>query len=170
MLRELASSARVALLASIVESPARAACRTRRISAVLLGGIAIVALTAVGCSGSKGPQRFEVSGTVKLDGQPVPKGLLALVPDSNTQGPTVGGEIIDGKYLIPKAKGPIAGDYIFQFTGMSDKPSGEIMEIKGGVKQALMLPVFPHKYGDASKEVRKIGPDSTKFDFELKSD
>jgi len=128
-----------------------------------------IAITGVGCSGSSGPQRFDVSGTVKLDDKLVPKGVLTLVPTGGTQGPSAGSEIVDGKFHIPKIKGPVAGEYTFQFTGASDIPSGEYVVIRGNIKEALMVPVFPDKYGLASTETRKIGPDSTKFDFELSS-
>ena len=131
--------------------------------------IVLITVLVAGCSGSQGPQRFDVSGMVTLDGQPVPKGMLTLVPATNTMGPAAGCDIIDGKYHIAKAKGPIAGEYIFQFTGASDKPSGQFLEIKGGVKEALMLPIFPDKYGSSSTEVRKIDKDSHSFDFNLTS-
>ena len=151
-------------------STVRTVHRTHRFRPLIAACAAAIVFSTLGCSGSSGPQRFEVSGTVKLDGQSASKGSVMLVPTASTAGPSVGSEIVDGKYLIPKAKGPIAGEYIFQFTGASDKPSGEFVQTKLGAREQLMLPLFPNKYGPESTEKRTIGLGSTTFDFDLKSE
>ena len=57
------------------------------------------ALLICGCGGAGGRQSIE--GTVTLDGKPLEKGQITFVPQSGTQGPTAGAEIIAGRFAIP---------------------------------------------------------------------
>jgi hypothetical protein len=61
---------------------------------------ALALVIVAGCGGSK-VKRVNVSGTVTLDGQPVPHGTISFTPaDKTTQGNTAGGEITEGKYSV----------------------------------------------------------------------
>jgi len=62
----------------------------------MFGGLAICALVAVGCDGSK---FADVSGTVTVDGKPVETGSITFVPADGLSS-TAGGEIKDGKYSV----------------------------------------------------------------------
>jgi hypothetical protein len=57
--------------------------------------------------------RVAVSGSVTLDGTPLPAGSIQFVPKSAEagKGVTATGEIKDGKFAIAKAQGPVPGDY-----------------------------------------------------------
>src|SRR5215470_15766954 len=61
---------------------------------------------ALGCSGDN---RSEVSGTVKLNGQPVVEGAINFIPIEGNKGAGAGAAIIDGKYHIPRSSGVTAG-------------------------------------------------------------
>jgi hypothetical protein len=61
--------------------------------------LAFLIVLAAGCSDNKTGQ---VSGTVLVDGQPIEKGAISFVPVDG-KGQTAGGEIKDGKYLVPNA-------------------------------------------------------------------
>jgi len=63
-----------------------------------------------GC-GQKGPRRYDVQGTVTLDGKPVPAGEVQFEPDAQqgNRGPQSRAKIQDGKYRTPGGKGPVAG-------------------------------------------------------------
>lgn len=88
----------------------------RAIAALLslsIGSVTTVAVT--GCWGGPDlPPTAEVSGTVKLDGQPLPRGTVQFVPDESkgTSGATGVGEIDEtGHYEITTAgvEGAIVG-------------------------------------------------------------
>jgi hypothetical protein len=76
---------------------------------------ALVALASGGCdSGSSEVDtlpRVTVSGTVTLDGKPLPEGKLQFMPESSGSGLMTVGEINDGKFSIEQAKGPVPGKY-----------------------------------------------------------
>jgi len=55
--------------------------------------LALLVPLAVGCGKGKG----KVSGTVTLDGQPLPAGTINFLPSKGTG---AGGSIEDGKYSI----------------------------------------------------------------------
>ena len=58
----------------------------------------LVALLASGC----GPKLASVQGKVTLDGQPVSQGIISFQPESGTSAPSAGGELVDGKYVLPR--------------------------------------------------------------------
>jgi hypothetical protein len=73
---------------------------------LLITGACLIA--CCGC-GPAGPQRAEVSGTVTLNGEPVREGSINFFPTKGNTGPEAGGAILDGKFHIPRAKGPVVG-------------------------------------------------------------
>lgn len=76
---------------------------------------AVVLLCLVGCGGGPDlPPTAPVSGTVTLDGKPVPRGMVQFVPDASqgTQGPPAVGAIdSDGHYELSTAgvEGAVVG-------------------------------------------------------------
>ncbi len=50
-----------------------------------------------------------VTGQITLDGAALPTGTMALIPMDKKSGPSVGCEIVDGKYNIPANQGPLRG-------------------------------------------------------------
>ena len=70
----------------------------------------IVALSLFGCDGD-GLQRATVRGTVTVDGQPLQSGSIALLPQPGTKGPSVGGAIESGSYVLAGDSGPVRGSY-----------------------------------------------------------
>src|SRR5262245_24818007 len=75
-----------------------------------------------GCSQSEP----SVSGTVRLDGQPLPEGWIRFVPDAGTSGPDGGAAIREGKYGIPK--GLTAGKYKVEIQGMRTVPTKKMRD------------------------------------------
>jgi hypothetical protein len=71
----------------------------------------------VGCSSGTGPNRVEIAGVVTIDGTPIGSGQIVFIPDGGTEGIYSGGEIVDGKFAIPKTKGPTSGNYLVRITG-----------------------------------------------------
>ena len=80
-------------------------CRCLRGLTCLLPGLIIM---VVGCS-ADATNRGAISGHVTLDGKPVEQGSILFLPIDGTVGVVTGGEIKDGQYELPAAKGPAIG-------------------------------------------------------------
>jgi hypothetical protein len=94
----------------------------------LLALVALTVLTVVGC-GEAGPQRFNVSGTVTYNGQPVPAGVVWFDPDFSKQndGPQGYAFIKDGKFDTAETEsGPGGGPHIARVEGFDGKPGEEL--------------------------------------------
>jgi hypothetical protein len=68
-----------------------------------------VLVTVPACRDDDGLGRVAVRGSVTYQGAPVQRGLITFRPASGSRGPAAGTGIVDGKFLIPAEKGPIAG-------------------------------------------------------------
>ena len=77
---------------------------------VLIATVLLMSL-CVGCEQGGGVTRGAVKGKVTLDGSPVEEGSIAFIPTGGTEGPTAGGQIEQGQYSVPSAKGPVVGRY-----------------------------------------------------------
>ena len=110
-------------------------------SVALWLGLGLYGLLA-GCGGktNDGPARFQVSGEVTYDGQPVPKGDIFFEPDGSkgNSGPQSRATIQDGQFETEPGKGMIGGPHKVRITGTDGKPANvEGEELPGG------LPLFP---------------------------
>ncbi|MFO1095380.1 MAG: hypothetical protein U0992_19050 [Planctomycetaceae bacterium] len=67
-------------------------------------------LALVGCSQPDDPwPRAAASGRVTLDGVPLSEGTITFFPSGDTQGPASGGPIVNGRYDLAAAEGPVVG-------------------------------------------------------------
>jgi hypothetical protein len=123
----------------------------------------------LGCSAS-GPPRAAVSGTVKLNGQPVEEGSIQFIPVEGTTGPGVGGIIKNGQYQIPQAKGVMVGKNRVELRAIKKtgkkvqdptKPQGILTDERG---QA-----FPPEYNDDSTLVRDIKAEDNIVNFDIEA-
>lgn len=78
-------------------------------------------LVSLGCGGDSGPERFDVSGKVTLDGGPLSSGQIVFEPDATAgnSGPSGYADIVDGEYDTANAKGTVGGAQIVRITGES---------------------------------------------------
>jgi hypothetical protein len=95
----------------------------------------------MGCS-EAGPKSYRISGTVRLDGQPIPFGEVLFTPDDVVQnsGPQGIAEIHDGKYDTRSTggKGIAGGPTVIRITGLSG-PGGKLLceyELKADLPRA----------------------------------
>lgn len=80
----------------------------------------LFAVLICGCGGKKNPPgRYDLSGTVTYDGQPVPIGVVSFAPDTKNgnQGPGSTGDIVDGQYKTRPGKGVVGGPYVVTISG-----------------------------------------------------
>jgi hypothetical protein len=59
---------------------------------------------ALGCTGGNMPRRFDVTGTVTLNGQPLPEGSVRFQP-TGTGGRPEGASIRDGRFSLQAVEG-----------------------------------------------------------------
>jgi hypothetical protein len=139
--------------------------RTASRLARFLCAVVLIAMSGCGHGG-----RMPVEGTVTLDGQPLEKGAIRLIPLSGTKGPTAGADIVDGKFVIVPAGGPFVGKFQVQisavrFTGQKvlDPRSNAMID-----EYAQYLPARYNSESKLQKEVTSSGPNQ--FEFALTSD
>lgn len=122
-------------------------------------------LTLLGC-GRGGPERYELSGAISYDGQPVENGDIIFSPLDSATGKASGGPIVAGRYSIASHEGPTAGKYRVEIIAM--RPSGKKNAGEGTTPPAdLMEQYIPSAYNDDSKFEVEIGDDKHNLDFSL---
>ena len=136
---------------------------------ILAAGALLGALA--GC-GADDAGRRPVSGSVALDGRPLPDGSLTLVPIGT--GPAVGATIADGAFSIPQPEGPIPGAYRVEI--LSIRATGRKIPDPEGPKGTIVEErknVVPDRYGASSTlrvDVTAAGPNVFRFDADSKPD
>ncbi len=133
----------------------------------LLTAIALLAGLLTGCSADP-LGRQALSGTVKVDGQPLANGDISFTPSEGQ--PTSGGSpIADGKYAVPRAMGLVPGKYRVEIhapiPGTEGQPDENTLP---GYPPAPPKELIPPDWNSASTqtiEVKKQG--SSVFDFDV---
>lgn len=133
--------------------------------------LAAAALLCSACSGDP-LGRHAISGNVKVDGQPLPKGNINFWPIDG-QATSGGGEIVDGKFSVPKASGLVNGKYRVvvnaAIPGSAGQPDPNALpgDIPPPPKELI-----PPEWNSASTqtiEVQPKGPFVFEFDVSTKS-
>jgi hypothetical protein len=128
--------------------------------------VLLALMTVVGCGGPN--NRAEVSGSVRLNGQPMTSGSISFVPTEGTTGPSSGGEIKDGRYSVPRDKGVAIGKN--RVSILSTVNTGRKINIGREAPVDEWLQVVPAKYNEQSELVREIKRGSNQLDFDLKGE
>ncbi|TWT29262.1 hypothetical protein [Blastopirellula retiformator] len=117
--------------------------RIKRAVAVACFG-ATTALLLSGCS--RGPQKFDISGTVTVDGMPVEKATIMFAPVVGTADQIATGRIENGAYAVES----LPGEKYVRFAGLAgnEKP-------------------IPFHYISGSEITANVTEDATDVNFEL---
>lgn len=93
--------------------------------AVILAGVACLALAATGCSPDKG--LTDLSGTVTWRDAPVPAGVITIEPDPSrdNRGPQAAAGIVNGRFKSRPNYGSVSGPVVIRVEGYTGKPEGE---------------------------------------------
>ena len=95
--------------------------RPNIVSTLIVTGFVLLAASVAGCGGGGDQlERVAVSGSVTINGEPVPNGVVRFKPAAGTEGPMASTMITDGQYDIPGDQGPIAGNYEVQVQAYED--------------------------------------------------
>ncbi len=121
-----------------------------------------------GCD-SGGPRLVDVSGTVTLDGKPVPNAIVVFNPDFPGGSNSLGRTNSDGKYKLEysqDSQGALVGKHIVEIT--TKKVAASDLPDDGSVvsKEFVAIPTKYKKRGSLSAEVLD---QSNVIDFQLDS-
>ncbi len=112
-------------------------------------GIAVLLMAAGGCGGAAdGVRRGAVEGTVSLDGEPLPDGVIRFTPTGDTTGPMVEARIQGGRFSLTAAAGPCVGTQ--QVEILSFRKTGKKV-VNEGVESEEIVQVVPERYNTASE-------------------
>jgi hypothetical protein len=116
----------------------------------------------------RGGSEPTVTGTVRLDGQPLNNGKIDLIPLEGTPGPGGGGGINEkGEYEIKRGLRP--GKYRVEIRSIRRSVDRKVYNptIPYDVVYEEQ-PIIPEKYNTESSLIREVGPGSNVLDFDLK--
>lgn len=129
----------------------------------------------VGCGGGgyDGPPRVAVSGTVSLNGQPLPEGNIFFVGEDEKR--QASGVIANGEFSIPEETGPNVGTYQVRIVSYASSSEGgeastgevgadETDELEGGSEQLI-----PAEYNERTTLTAEISPGMEPLTFDLSS-
>jgi hypothetical protein len=111
--------------------------------------IVCAALCGLAGCGEQGPPRYDLSGAVTWEGQPVPRGYIVFTPDNaaGNVGPGTQADIVDGRYQTAKGEGTIGGPHTVTISGSDGQPyqDGPVTNPNGrtlfsDLKQTVDLP------------------------------
>jgi hypothetical protein len=127
----------------------RASCFAFRIWSLFL-----MILMWVSASGCSGPNAASVSGTVTLDGQPLPGANVSFYPDGGSGAPAYGQTDAAGKYTLSTGTeaGLAPGQYVAVVVATKEPP--QAYDATGA--EAPPIPITPAKYGDVAKSDLKV--------------
>lgn len=129
----------------------------------LLWGILLVC--CIGCSAGEPYQ--PISGSVKVDGQPLADGTITLYP--NGPGTTCGGKVIDGRFELPQELGPTPGNYRVEIVAYRATGKTEF-DVDTNTQKPIEVQYLPLRYNVNSQltiDVEEGKP--AEFEFDLKT-
>jgi hypothetical protein len=129
---------------------------------LFLPGLAMLAALAAGC-GSDGPRTYDVTGTVTLDDEAIPKGEVLFHPEDPKYG-SARGEIVDGKYRAKVKEGKYRAE--ISATRVVPGKTGPM-----GEGDVVTEEYIPQRYRGDKSELTDIEVSSgkTEHNFPLKS-
>jgi len=131
------------------------------------GALGVMAVVA-GCGTDQGPERAAVSGTVKVDGEPLADGAISFLPTDGTVGPAAGGTVKDGAFDIPKEDGVVVGKNRVEITG-NRKTGRKVPDAgKPGSMQEEVVSAIAPEANTRSKLVETVKSGTNTFNFDVK--
>ena len=134
---------------------------------VYLGVLIPLLALCFGC----GSKTIHIEGAVTYDGKPIPEGTIEFLPIEGTSGPSTGGVIKDGQYVLPIDKGLVRGGR-YQVLISAFVKSGKTVPnnmVPGGPPMEFSENYIPAKYNSQSTLKVTFSEDSAEntFDFKL---
>ena len=129
---------------------------------------AIPCLLLIALAGCGGGDRRAVEGTVTLDGQPLEGGEIVFRPIDNTEGPSAGSDIADGRFAIASQDVPFVGEYRVEIRAW--RPTGRRLDPDSGEMVTFSEQFLPPRYNERSELRETVAPDGpNSFTFEIET-
>ena len=111
----------------------------RRSTARKGGALLALLLALCGC-GPDGPQRYDLSGEVLFQGEPVAAGIMIFEPDPSrgNAGPPALALIEEGYYATPRGEGTVGGPHIVRIVAGTGEQAGPL--------RPYGIPYLPDEY------------------------
>lgn len=119
------------------------------------------------CVAACGRSKPVMEGRITLDGEPIAKGSILLVP-ADGKGQTAGTGIVDGLYRMEACEG--AMKVIINSPRKSDKQQFVPLPDDTSNMAHLYVDAVPARYNEATELVVTIRPGRNEFDFALESE
>jgi hypothetical protein len=133
--------------------------------------VAALLLCAGGCGGD-GPGLATVSGTVTLDGQPVPAAVLTFIPQAPDSSPSYGRTDAEGKYslMFTRSKeGAMLGKHRVEIETQKIS-ADEAADMKAEGREVPAYVAIPKKYREPGALTAEVKSGGNQIDFTLTSD
>jgi hypothetical protein len=126
-------------------------------TASVRAAVAAALLAVAGCDST--PKTYPVTGTVTLDGQPIPDGDIIFLPADTAVAPEPG-KIVGGRYTLNAR----VGVKKVSISASKIIPGGA----RGGGNEPVPEEYVPERYNDLTELTAEVVPDGTNtFDFRL---
>jgi hypothetical protein len=129
-----------------------------KLTALATAGLLMAGGLCSGCS----PAQPSVSGTILLNGEPLPWGAIKFFPMEGTPGSDAGAAIAEGRYRI--AKGLTVGRYQVEIQSAQKTAGKPVREPVLGELISAVKDVIPPEYKKLIREVH-AGPNTIDFDL-----
>lgn len=136
----------------------------------------LAAMFVSGCGKpADGPDRVAASGTVTLDGEPLPHGVIRFIPVDGTEGPKASAVVEQGAFEFPSHYGPVPGMHRIEIETVDpDLPDPDdeaaINEYVAAQRRQPAFRQVPRIYNRASQLKEQVTPEGpNEFEFELVS-
>ncbi|WP_437193124.1 hypothetical protein [Planctomicrobium sp. SH527] len=140
-----------------------------RLPALILG---FVAVSLTGCS-QTGPDLAKVTGTVSLDGKPVPGAVIRFIPQGEKGSPSYGGTDDSGNYKLmfsTSKDGAMLGEHFVEISTTKISKS-ELAELKAAGENVptVEFVAIPKKYNKRGTLTATVTKGRNDIDFDLTS-
>ena len=153
----------------MIHQPSKPAIARPRSLSLPSTAIVLSLVAFSGCGTPDDLNRQAITGTVTLDGQPMPRGAILFEPASEHSGTAVGATIRSGDFTIAKRDGPVPGRYrvrVYASSGVQAPPA------KGQTERTPrpMVERLPARYNTQSElGVEVVVRAVNRFRFDLNS-
>ena len=129
---------------------------------------AVICLVLIGC----GDGKVVVKGTVKVDGKPADEGLINFAP-MDGQGPSTGGKIENGKYVLEGPAAVVPGKKRVSIAPVRKTgrriPAGQPLPPGTMIDEIVVLPDLSDLNKDALLNVQVVAGKVNELNFDLKT-
>ncbi|HLW68380.1 MAG TPA: carboxypeptidase-like regulatory domain-containing protein [Gemmataceae bacterium] len=136
-------------------------------------GILAITVVAAGCSKPQGSGRLAVSGTVRINGQPIKDGAIVLFEPLESQDTGGNATVYNGAFTIPQQSGLKPGRYLVRVTAGDGQTAVNPVDPNSppgptANTNIISKDLVPASWNEDSKQevnVTRDGPN--KFDFDI---